>query len=164
MLSFLTWRSEITDVMFAMTKIIDHLAHAEKVGSFEMVAATMKRLGRHPRESKSNYDHIVFVMMPCPKYDFDFGLMKGHDGPLSVTIVGMERYAGFSFSCALPPQTFQATLESDAVHGISWRARKLYESIAIRSHVLGQVSLGITRPRARSSAPFPRSIPKLTRG
>ena len=111
MLSFLTWRSEITDVMFAMTKIIDHLAHAEKVGSFEMVAATMKRLGRHPRESKSNYDHIVFVMMPCPKYDFDFGLMKGHDGPLSVIIIGMERYAGFSFSCALPPQTFQATLE-----------------------------------------------------
>ena len=52
MLSYLTWRSEITDVMFAMTKIIDHLAHAEKVGSFEMVAATMKRLGRHPRESK----------------------------------------------------------------------------------------------------------------
>jgi len=128
-LSFLTWRSEITDVMFAMTKIIDHLAHAEKVGSFKMVAATMKRLGRHPRESKSNYDHTVFVMMPCPKYDFDFALMKGHDGPLSVIIIGMERYAGFSFSCALPPQTFQATLEPDEVHGISWRARKLYESI-----------------------------------
>ena len=66
MLSFLTWRSEIADVMFAMTKIIDHLAHAEKVGSFEMVAATIKRLGRYPRESKSNYDHTVFVMMPCP--------------------------------------------------------------------------------------------------
>ena len=129
MLSFLTWRSEIADVMFAMTKIIDHLAHAEKVGSFEMVAATIKRLGRYPRESKSNYDHTVFVMMACPKYDFDFALMKGHDGPLSVTIIGMERYAGFSFSCALPPQTFQATLEPDEVHGISWRARKLYESI-----------------------------------
>jgi hypothetical protein len=37
MFDYFNWKSEIADVMFALTQLVDHVAGAEKIGGFELV-------------------------------------------------------------------------------------------------------------------------------
>jgi hypothetical protein len=129
MLSYLTWRWEIADVMGAITEIVELLTKAQATGGFDFAANLLKRVGRYPRERNSNYERSVYVTMPFPKHDFDIGILQPRDGTCGVAIIGLPRYAGFSFSCALPPRTFLAELHPDPVHGVSWRAQKLFNAI-----------------------------------
>ena len=59
----------------------------------------------------------------------DQGTSKRPDGGCTVSFFGGQRYAGFSFTCGLPPRTFLADLNPDALHGISWRAKELHAAI-----------------------------------
>jgi hypothetical protein len=129
MLSYLTWQREITDVTFAFTQLIKHLANAEREGGFELASALLKRVGRHPRDHRTLEEHGVVVTMPLPKHDFDVALVKGRSGECRVTVTGLPRYAGFSFSCTLPSRTLLTDLQPDPAGGVSWRARKLFTAI-----------------------------------
>lgn len=129
MLSYFTWKWEIADVMGGISQLVDSLSKAEESGGFDLVAGVLKRVGRHPRESADHGSRLVLVTMPCPKYDFDVGALKAAEGKSTLSIIGLERYAGFSFACALPPITFSAELQPDVIFGVSWRAKRLFEAI-----------------------------------
>ena len=129
MLSRFTWRWEIADVMFHITQVVDLLAEAEKKGGFALAVDCLKSMGRNYKESNSHGTSIAQVTAPCPKYDFDFCLQQPEHGQCLVQIFGGERYAGFGFTCGLPPATIRAILEPDLVFGVSWRAQKLLAAI-----------------------------------
>ena|SRR5262245_57401541 len=120
---FIKW--EIADIRFSITKVVELLSHAYKTGGYELAVGSLKRLGRNPRKNTT----MTLITLALPKHDFDIGIMKGTDGGCAVTFAGGERYAGFSFTCSLPPQAFIANLKPDPLHGISWRARRLYDAI-----------------------------------
>jgi hypothetical protein len=128
MFNYFNWKSEIADVLFAFTHLIDHLGDAEKTGGFELAAALLKRVGRNHRGTPD--ERVIVVTMPLPKHDFDVAISKNRTGHCRVTITGLPRYAGFLLSCALPPRGLLADLHSDAANGgVSWRARKLFSAI-----------------------------------
>ena len=129
MLSYFTWKSEIAEVMFAITRLVEHLATAERTGGFELAVGLLKSVGRYHRERETPYERVVLATMPLPKHEFDVGVIKNRDGDCTVSITGLPRYAGFSLSCALPPRTFLADLNPDPANDISWRARKLFAAI-----------------------------------
>ena len=124
MFSYFTWRWEIADVMGAFVQIIQTVARGNEVGGFDMAAEVLKRIGRNYRDGDSDGARLILVTVACPKHDFHIGLRNGQTP--TIHIMGLERYAGFSLTCGLPPTTFKVDLEDDAVFGLSWRARKLF--------------------------------------
>src|SRR5882724_4006215 len=123
MLSYITWRWEIADVMHHFTKAIDLLAEAEKKGGFELAADCLLSLGKAPRQSSSPnfYRQTVQVTAPCPRYDFDICVHQLQDAQCLIQIFGGRRYAGFILTCGLPATMIKASLDPDVLFGISWR-------------------------------------------
>ena len=153
MLSHFTWRWEIADVMGGITQLVESLTRAEASGGFDAASIVLKTTGRNVRESTTHGIRIVLVTTPCPKYDFDVGVISVVDGKSTVSIIGLERYAGFTFSCALPPVTFSSDLEPDAVFGVSWRAKNcLKRSKKIRRALGAEMSCESARRRERSNS------------
>jgi hypothetical protein len=142
MFDYFNWRREIADVMFAITQLVDHVADAEKIGGFELTCALLKRVGRNHRDHETADERAVITTMPLPKHDFDVAISNVRDVGCHLTITGLRRYAGFLLFCALPARRLLADLHSDPAHGVSWRARKLFEAIRVEQRVAARCSAG----------------------
>jgi len=115
--------------MGAISQLVHLLAKAESGGGFDLIAGTLKRVGRYPREHDVRDSRRSVGTLPLPNHDFDIDVVKWADGTYILLIAGRPRYAGFTFSCGLPPRTFTTELVRDPINGISWRAEKLFRAM-----------------------------------
>jgi hypothetical protein len=130
MFSYLIWKWEIADVMYSIAKLIEHFSEAKRIGGFDGAAASLRRLGRNYKDMNSSESQRAKAVMACPKYEFDICIDQPTDNDrCTIHFWGGPRYAGFSFTCGLPPQTFIAEARPTALMDVSWRAKKLVAAI-----------------------------------
>jgi hypothetical protein len=83
--------------MGAISQLVHLLAKAESGGGFDLIAGTLKRVGRYPREHDVRDSRRSVGTLPLPNHDFDIDVVKWADGTYILLIAGRPRYAGFTF-------------------------------------------------------------------
>ena len=122
-------RREAEQVAIAINQTVLALSHAYTTEGIDGCIELLKRIGGRLAydtvKGKARYIRFEIAIL---KHDFNIDLTTGDLGPF-LNISGGERYAGFEFSCELPPRRCLVEVQPSSIWGVSQRASVLVSTI-----------------------------------
>jgi hypothetical protein len=122
-------RREAEQVALAINHLVQSVSHSYTTEGVDGCIELLKRIGgRLAYDTVTGKTRNIRFEILILKHDFNIGLMTNDMRPF-LNISGGERYAGFEFSCGLPPRTFIAEVQPTIAWGASRRAIALVSVI-----------------------------------
>ncbi len=129
MLGFLGRTKRANEVATSMGQLIHMLSHGLESMGPEAPERLLRKLASRSREELTHSTRAVVALVPMTAAEeMVVNLMIESDAKQTLMIEGNEKYAGFSLSCRLPPQTVLIYLQPTFRLGITKDARALHSA------------------------------------